>query len=111
MSKSKVKLKTGDKVKVISGEHRGTIDYISHLDLKEQVVYLKKVNRKVYDKSTPDRKKKKEKKEIMIPIHISNIAYYLEAKKSPTKIGYQEIKVKKANQTHLKKVRVARGYQ
>ena len=72
---TKTKLKTGDKVKVISGKHRGTIDYISRLSPKEQVVYLKKVSRKKYDKSTPDSKKKSEKKEIMTPLHISNVAY------------------------------------
>jgi len=72
---AKIKLKTGDKVKVITGKHRGTIDYISRLDPKKQVVYLKKVSRKKYDKSTPDSKKKSELKEIMNPLHISNVAY------------------------------------
>ena len=75
MTKSKTKLKTGDKVKVITGKYQGTIDYISRLDTKEQVVYLKKVSRKKYDKSTPENKKKSELKEIMTPIHISNVAY------------------------------------
>ena len=75
MIKSKTKLKTGDKVKVITGKYQGTIDYISRLDTKEQVVYLKKVSRKKYDKSTPENKKKSELKEIMTPIHISNVAY------------------------------------
>jgi ribosomal protein L24 len=69
------KLKTGDQVKVITGQHSGTIDYISRLDLKEKKVYLKKISRKKYDKSTPESKKKSEMKEIMIPIHLSNVAY------------------------------------
>jgi len=71
----KTKLKTGDMVKVITGKHRGTIDYISQLNLKEQTVCLRKVSRKKYDKSTPENKKKSELKEIMTPIHISNVAY------------------------------------
>jgi ribosomal protein L24 len=71
----KTKLKSGDQVKVITGKHRGTIDYISRLDPKKQLVYLKKAHRKVYDKSTPDSKKKSEQKEIMVSIHISNVAY------------------------------------
>jgi large subunit ribosomal protein L24 len=71
----KTRLKNGDKVKVISGKHRGTIDFISRLDPKSQTVYLKKVSRKKYDKSTADSKKKSELKQIMIPIHISNVAY------------------------------------
>lgn len=71
----KTKLKTGDKVKVITGKYRGAIDYISRLDPENQLVYLKKANKKKYDKSTPDSKKKSELKEIMVPIHISNVAY------------------------------------
>jgi ribosomal protein L24 len=72
---TKTKLKSGDLVKVITGKYRGNIDYISQLDLKKQVVYLKKVNKKKYDKSTPENKKKSELKEIMVPVHISNVAY------------------------------------
>lgn len=87
----KTKLKAGDKVKVIAGQYSGgkrrpkkgekeakttpLIDYISRIDHQKQVVYLKKASRKKYDKSTPDSKKKSEKKEIMVPIHISNVAY------------------------------------
>jgi len=111
MSNPKTKLKTGDKVKVISGNYRGTIDYISRLDPKEQVVYLKKVSRKKYDKSTPDSKKKSEKKEIMVPIHISNVAYWLEDKKKTTKIGFQEMEKKKNDKIEKLKVRVSRSFK
>src|SRR3954465_9767530 len=99
MNMTKTKLKTGDMVKVITGKHRGTIDYISRLDQKEQVVYLKKVSRKKYDKSTPENKKKSELKEIMTPIHISNVAYWLEDKKKTTKIGLQEKEGKKVRKS------------
>ncbi|CAG8554025.1 36070_t:CDS:2 [Racocetra persica] len=75
MSSPKIKLKSGDKVKVITGKYRGTIDFISRLDPKKQMVYLKKVSRKKYDKSTPESKKKSELKEIMTPVYISNVAY------------------------------------
>lgn len=92
---TKTKLKSGDLVKVITGKYRGNIDYISQLDLKKQVVYLKKVNKKKYDKSTPENKKKSELKEIMVPVHISNVAYWLEDKKKITKIGFQEVDGKK----------------
>ncbi|CAG8710150.1 724_t:CDS:2, partial [Cetraspora pellucida] len=75
MLSPKIKLKSGDKVKVITGKYRGTIDFISRLDPKKQMVYLKKVSRKKYDKSTPESKKKSELKEIMTPVYISNVAY------------------------------------
>ena len=96
---TKVKLKSGDMVKVITGKYRGTIDYISRLDLKEKVVYLKKANKKKYDKSTPENKKKSELKEIMVPIDISNVAYWLEDKKKVTKIGFQELEGKKVRKS------------
>ena len=38
---TKTKLKSGDLVKVITGKYRGTIDYISHLDLKETISLFK----------------------------------------------------------------------
>jgi len=107
----KTKLKTGDKVKIITGKHRGTIDFISRLDPNEQMVYLKKVSRKKYDKSTPDSKKKSELKEIMTPIHISNVAYWLEDKKKTTKIGFQETEKKKDDKVEKVKVRIARKFK
>lgn len=107
----KIKLKTGDKVKVITGKHRGTIDFISRLDPKENVVYLKKVSRKKYDKSTPDSKKKSELKEIMMPIHISNVAYWLEDKKKTTKIGFLETEREKDNKIEKIRVRVSRKFK
>ena len=75
MKKIKIKFKTGDLVKVITGQFRGVVDYISHLNPQKQIVYLKKVARKKYDKSTPESKKESRLKEIMIPLHISNVVY------------------------------------
>jgi len=105
---AKLKIKTGDKVKIITGKYRGVVDYISKIDPKSQVVYLKKANRKKYDKSTPENKKKSELKEIMMPIHISNVAYWLEDKKKTTKVGFQETEKKKDDKIEKLKVRVAR---
>lgn len=95
----KSKLKSGDVVKVITGKYRGIIDYISKIDPENQVVYLKKANKKKYDKSTPENKRKSELKEIMVPIHVSNVAYWLEDKKQITKIGFQEAEGKKVRKS------------
>jgi large subunit ribosomal protein L24 len=108
---AKTKLKTGDQVKVITGQHYGTIDYISHLDLKEGKVYLKKVNRKKYDKSTPESKKNSELKEIMIPVNISNVAYWSEDKKGTTKIGFQTTEKEKDGENEKIKIRTARKFK
>jgi large subunit ribosomal protein L24 len=94
-----MKLKSGDLVKVITGKYRGVIDYISKIDPKNQVVYLKKASRKKYDKSTPENKKKSELKEIMVPVHVSNVAYWLEDKKKITKVGFQMAEEKKVRKS------------
>jgi len=127
MSNPKIKLKVGDKVKIIAGRYSGgkrklkkgekkektqpLIGQISQINLQKQVVYLKKASRKKYDKSTPDSKKKSELKEIMMPIPISNVAYYSEEKKQITKIGWQTREIKKENQNELVKVRVSRKFK
>lgn len=69
---TKMKLKTGSLVKVISGGFYGIIDNISRIEPEKNRVYLKKAFRKQYDKS-PGNKKKSEQKEVLIPIHISNV--------------------------------------
>ena len=102
----KTKLKTGDLVQVITGRHRGKIDYISRLDRKNQVVYLKKVSRKKYDKSTAESKEKKELKEIMVPLPLSNVAYWLEDKKKITKIGFQIADGKKLRKSRQYNTRI-----
>lgn len=83
---TKMKLKTGSLVKVISGGFYGIIDNISRIEPKKNRVYLKKAFRKQYDKS-PGNKKKSEQKEVLIPIHISNITYWSDEKKKVTKTG------------------------
>ena len=95
----KSKLKSGDIVRVITGKYRGIIDYISKIDPENQVVYLKKANKKKYDKSTPENKRKSELKEIMVPIHVSNVAYWLEDKKQITKLGFREEEGKKVRKS------------
>jgi ribosomal protein L24 len=64
-------LKVGDPIKVISGKFKGKIDCISSLDILKQRVFLENTTREKYDKSIPETKKK----EIMISVHVSNVAY------------------------------------
>jgi len=88
-SKIKLKLKNGDLVKVISGKYKGVVDYISKINLEKKTVYLKKASQKKYDTSSVENKKQSKEKEVMMPIHISNVAFWLEKEKTTTKIGYQ----------------------
>ena len=74
------RLKSGVLVKVITGKFRGLIDKVDHLELKKEKVYLPKANRVQYDKS-PQVKKKSVKKNILVPIHISNVIIWKEKSK------------------------------
>ena len=76
----KNKLKKGDLVKVITGKYKNTIDRISSLDVENNTVYL----------SSLKKEKNNQKKEIFfIPIHISNVSYWMEAENSTIKIRYK----------------------
>lgn len=76
---AKLKLKSGVSVKVISGKFRGLIGNIHHREPKKERVYLAEAIRKQYNKS-PDLKKKSQLKDILVPIHISNVAVCEEKK-------------------------------
>ena len=68
----KTKIKKNDLVKVIVGGFRGLVDKVHHTERKKERVYLTKATRTQYDKS-PQVKKKSVKKNIFIPIHVSNV--------------------------------------
>lgn len=91
----KSRLKKGDMVMVISGNWRGTTDYISRLDPKKRLVYLKKVNRQVYDRSTAEIKEKSQFKTIMLPLRMCKVAYWLAQKKKTTRISLLKLNDKK----------------
>jgi len=66
----KLKLKTGNSAKVISGKFRNLISEIQRI--KYPRVYLTEATRKQYDKS-PAMKKKSQLKSVFVPIHFSNV--------------------------------------
>src|SRR5207253_6344272 len=70
-------------LKVITGDFRGVVDYISRIEPQKQVVYLKKVARKKYDKSTPERKKSSQLKEIMVRSEERRVGKESRSRKSP----------------------------
>jgi len=78
------KLKSGDLIKVITGKFRGLVDNIHHLKPKKEKIYLAKAVRKQYNK-TPDVKKKSQLKDILVPIHISNVIAYQKESSPPRK--------------------------
>jgi len=78
------KLKPGVLVKVIAGQFRGLTDNIHNLEPKKEKIYLAKATRKIYNKS-PDIKKKSQLKDILVPLHISNVTAVRKEKQLKTK--------------------------
>ena len=78
-----MKVKKNSLVKVITGEFRGLVDNVHHLELKKERVFLTKATKKTYNKS-PDVKKKSKLKDTLVPLHISNVIAW-EEKRLPKK--------------------------
>ncbi len=105
-----MKLKTGDKVKIISGADKG----------KEGAVMkvLKKTNRVVLDGDGLSKVKKHLKPsqanpdggimEVEKPIHVSNVMLIDPKAKTPTKVGYKTIIKKDKKEEKEVKVRFAK---
>ena len=89
------KLRKGDPVIVIAGKHKGSVSSIEAIDgelvtVKDINVVKKAVKWQGFVKKT-------------LPLHISNVAYYLADEKKPTKIAVEVNKngkkVRKAKRT------------
>ncbi|MDR2190110.1 MAG: 50S ribosomal protein L24 [Candidatus Peribacteria bacterium] len=72
------KIKKADPVIVIAGKHKGSISTVEKV--VDDFIYLKDVNVVKKAKKGEGFVKK------TLPLHISNVAYYLADQKSPTKI-------------------------
>ncbi|MDR0650438.1 MAG: 50S ribosomal protein L24 [Candidatus Peribacteria bacterium] len=72
------KIKKADPVIVIAGKHKGNVSTVERV--VDDFVYLKDVNVVKKAKKGEGFVKK------TLPLHISNVAYYLADQKSPTKI-------------------------
>ncbi|MDR0369505.1 MAG: 50S ribosomal protein L24 [Candidatus Peribacteria bacterium] len=75
------KIRKGDPVIVIAGKHQGSVSSIERVS--GDFVYLKDVNVVKKAKKGEGFVKK------TLPLHISNVAYYLADQKAPTKIGVE----------------------
>lgn len=84
----KLKLKKGDQVIVIAGKDKGKVGAITKVIPAEKKVVVTNVNLCVKhikgNANTPSTIEKKE-----LPLHISNVSYYLADKKTASRIGYK----------------------
>lgn len=90
-----MKIKKGDKVQVITGAYKGTVAEVTKVLPKEDKVIVEGVNLvKKHMKPTqanPDGGIVEKE----APIHVSNVMAYDSKAKTPSRIGYKEVKGKK----------------
>ncbi|MFA7100836.1 MAG: 50S ribosomal protein L24 [Bacilli bacterium] len=84
-----MKLRKGDKVKVIAGANKGTIAEVLHVSYKDDVVWVEGVNMRTKHVKPSQNNPEGRIDQYEAPIHISNVAYYDEKNKCVTKIGYK----------------------
>lgn len=103
-----MRIKKGDKVKVIAGSSKGTIGQVLHVYAKGEKVVVEGVNMatKHIKPSQSNPEGRIETKEA--PIHISNVAYYDAKTKETSKVGYkveneEKIRFAKKNGSNIDK--------
>lgn len=88
MTRYKIKLRTGDKVIVLSGKHKGKTGKIARLHPKDNMVTVEGINViKKHVKRTRDQAGGII--EITKPIYVSKVAIYDPVKKKGSRIGYK----------------------
>ncbi len=81
------RIKVGDKIKVVSGSHKGKLADVTAI--KGDKVYLSGIGDRKRHQAA-NRVAPAGKRDIQLPIHISNIALVVDAKANTTStIGYQ----------------------
>lgn len=95
----KLRVRKGDKVKIISGKDKGEFGYIAHVLTKSNKVIVLKENEETPDQPLPLNAAVKHKKSrnpqaeksarirIPVPIHISNVMVLDPKDNAPTRVG------------------------
>lgn len=86
-----MKIKTGDKVKIIAGKDKGKEGkVIQCIPLLEKVV-VEGLNMLVKHMKAQQKGEKGQRVEFAAPLHISNVQLICPQTKKPTKIGYKRL--------------------
>jgi large subunit ribosomal protein L24 len=102
-----MKIKKGDKVKVITGKDKGKIGIVKSIIKDKDRIIVEGVNiQKRHEKST-DKDKPKGIISVEGPIHVSNVMIYLDDEKTTSRIGYsiendKKVRIYKKNNSIIK---------
>jgi large subunit ribosomal protein L24 len=85
-----LKIKKGDKVKILSGKARGKVSHVLRIFPKKDRVLVSKINIvKKHKKKTGNEKDPGGIIESERPIHVSNVILLCSACGKPTRVGYE----------------------
>ena len=90
-----MKIKKGDKVKVITGKYKGTIGEVTKVLVKEDKLIVDGVNIAKKHMKPSQQNPDGGIVEILLPIHVSNVMAYDSKAKAVSRIGFTEEKGKK----------------
>lgn len=89
MKNANLKIKVGDRVKVITGKDRGKIGEVKQVMPAEQLVVVDGVNQMVKHLGSQRRDEKGQRIEFNGPIHISNVMVVDPETDTPGRVGYR----------------------
>ncbi len=100
-----MKLRTGDKVIVISGKDKGKVGTIQKVFPKENKVIVDGVNTVKKHVKPTQANPEGSIQELFAPIDASNVAYYDEKSKKASRLGYKVSVDKDGNKTKVRVVK------
>ena len=92
---TKIKIKTGDQVKVLAGDHKGSEGKIVKLFRSKKLALVEGVNLVKKHNKPSSQNPKGGITEQEAPLHVSNLSL-LTSKGEPTRVGYKTIDGKKS---------------
>jgi len=87
-----MRIKTGDKVKILAGKDRGKIGKVLQVFVKENKVVVEGLNQMIKHQRARRQGETGQRIQFPAPIAVSNVALVCPKCSQPTKIGYQLIK-------------------
>ena len=91
---SKMHIKIGDTVKVITGNQKGFIGVVNSIMKKKSIVFIDGIVPRIKYSKNPQSGEQK-KTELQVPIHISNVMLWDKENNNASRINYKKIDGKK----------------
>lgn len=88
MMKTKMTIKRGDTVHILSGKDKGKTGKVSDVFLKERRIIVENVNMQTRHRRPRKQGQKGEKVSVAMPIHASNVLAVCRSCGKPTRIGF-----------------------